>query len=190
MSVQFRTTFFKTVILLAAVSLSACATIRTGSHYDETTDFAAYRTFAWIDDIPYITEESSVRVSPLTLQKIQAAIQSELERMGYTYVPNRDEADFIIAYTIGTRDKIRVSSYPIDYPGNWGWHVRGSYFHIREISAHTYSEGTLGVDIFDGASNKPVWHGWAEKTISRADREDPEPVIREGVARLFENFPQ
>jgi hypothetical protein len=91
---------------------------------------------------------------------------------------------------VGTRDKIRVSSYPVNYPGTWGWHVYGSHYYIREVSAHSYTEGTLGVDIFDGKTNKPVWHGWAEKTISSSDRQNPDPLIKTGVAKLFESFPR
>lgn len=190
MSACYRKILICTVTLFTYGLLGACTTIQTGSHFDETTNFGAYRTFSWVDDEPYVTDESSIRVSPLTQQNVQDAIRNELIRSGHTYSDNRDEADFLVAYTVGTRDRIRVTSYPVDYPGNWGWHVYGSHYYIREFSAHSYTEGTLGVDIFDGKTSKPVWHGWVEKTISSSDRENPEPMIREGVARLFENFPE
>jgi hypothetical protein len=170
--------------------LVACATISTGSHYDETTNFGAYQTFAWIDEAPYVTDGSTVRISPLTQSKIQQAIQAQLEQGGYSFIEDRENADFVLAYTIGTRDKIRVTSYPASYHGSWGWHVNGSYYYTREISEHSYTEGTLGVDVFDGKSKKPVWHGWAEKTITESDREDPSSVIQEGVTKLFQSFPR
>jgi hypothetical protein len=126
----------------------------------------------------------------LSQSKIQDAIRSELERKGYSFTENRDEADFVVAYTVGTRENIRTSHYPVGYHGSWGWHVPGSYYYIRETTEHRYTEGTLGVDIFDNESKKPVWHGWAEKTITESDRADPSSVIREGVAKLFESFPR
>ncbi len=180
------------IITFLAVSgfLTACATISTGSHFDETTNFGAYQTFSWIDQVPYISDGSTVRISPLTQNKIQQAIQSQLEQTGYSFTEDRENADFVLAYTIGTRDKIRVDSYPVGYRGSWGWHVHGSYYYVREYSEHSYTEGTLGVDIYDGKSNKPVWHGWAEKTITESDREDPSSVIKEGVAKLFQSFPR
>ena len=170
--------------------LTACATISTGSHYDETTNFGNYKTFSWIDESPYITDSASIRISPLTQTKIQRSIKGELEQKGYTFTKEGKDADFVVAYTVGTRDKIRVTSYPAEYHGTWGWHVYGSHYYVREYSEHSYTEGTLGVDIFDGESKKPVWHGWAEKTITETDREDPTPVIQEGVAKLFHSFPQ
>lgn len=180
------------MMAITAVSafLTACSTISTGSHYDETTNFGAYQTFSWIDETPYISDESTVRISPLSQSKIQQAIRAELERKGYSFTDERNSADFVVAYTVGTRDTIRVSSYPVAYRGAWGWHVRGSYYYTHETMEHSYTEGTLGVDIFDGKSSKPVWHGWAEKTITESDREDPSSVIREGVAKLFESFPR
>jgi hypothetical protein len=184
--------FWPRLAILIACSgfLTACATISTGSHYDETTNFGAYRTFSWIDEVPYIGYDSADRVSPLSQSKIARAIRTQLEQKGYSFIDDRDNADFVVAYTIGTREKIRVSSYPVAYQGSWGWHVHGSYYYVREYSEHSYTKGTLGVDIFDGNSKKPVWHGWAEKTISESDRKNPDAIINEGVAKLFESFPR
>jgi len=180
------------MMTITAVSafLTACSTISTGSHYDETTNFGAYQTFSWIDESPYISDDSTVRLSPLTQSKIQQAIQAQLEEKGYSFVDDRRVADFVVAFTVGTREKISVTSYPVGYHGSWGWHVHGSYYYVREYSEHRYTEGTLGVDIFDGKSKKPVWHGWAEKTITESDREDPSSVIKEGVAKLFQSYPR
>jgi len=184
--------FWPRLSILVACSgiLSACETISTGSHYDETTNFGAYQTFAWIDEVPYISVESAYRVSPLSQSKIAQAIRIQLEQKGYSFLDDRENADFVVAYTVGTRDEIRVSSYPAGYRGAWGWHVYGSYYYVREYTEHSYTKGTLGVDIFDGESRKPVWHGWAEKAISESDRKDPDAVIQKGVAKLFESFPR
>lgn len=168
---------------------TGCATISVGSHYDETINFGAYRSFSWVAEDPYVGADNSPPVSPLAQEYIRTAIRDELEKKGYAFTGDRGNADFAVAYTVGTREKIRIDSYPADYRGPWGWHVPYSYYYYHDISAHSYTEGTLGVDIFDNETGKPVWHGWAEKTVSRADRDDPKPVIDEGVAKLFANFP-
>ena len=178
------------ILTVSTISLFGCTTLTTGSHYDETVNFGAYDSFSWVSDVPYVVDDRAIRVSPLTQSKIQQEIQSQLEHAGFSYTENRAAAGFLVAYTVGTRDRIEVSSYPVEYPGNWGWHVYGSHFYVREISEHSYTEGTLGVDIFDGETNKPVWHGWAEKTISASDRQNPGKLVESGVARLFKNFPR
>ena len=180
------------ITALIVSSLSGCATISTGAHYDETTNFGEYRTFAWIDADPYISSQNdtAIVISPLTRSKIQHAIHSGFASKGYEYVEDLSRADFVIAYTVGTRREVSVESYPETYNGPWGWHVRGSHYYVNEVSTHSYTKGTLGVDVFDGASNKPVWHGWAEKTVTESDRQDPGPAINESVAKLLESFPQ
>jgi len=66
--------------------VGACATISTGSHYDETNNFGLYKTFSWIDENPYINDVSTIRVDPLTQSKIQNAIQNQLEQKGYSFL--------------------------------------------------------------------------------------------------------
>jgi len=171
------------------ILISACVTIQTGSHFDETTNFGAYQSFSWIDEDPYISGEAAVLVSPLAQQQIKDAIHSQLEQKGYSFSQDRGNADFAVSYTVGTREKIRVDSYPIQYRGSWGWHVPYSYYSYRDVSTHSYTKGTLGVDIFDNESGKPVWHGWAEKTVTESDRQDPTESIEEGVKLLFADFP-
>jgi hypothetical protein len=176
--------------LLLVSLLSGCAAITSGSHFDETANFSAYETFSWIGDDPLISVDSSIPVSAMAKSMINSAIRGELTKKGYAYVDDRDDADFVVAYTIGTRENIRVDSYPVEFRGRWGWHVPYSYYHYREISAHSYTKGTLGVDVFDNDSRKPIWHGWAEKTVTQSDRQDPGPSINEGIRLLFESFPR
>jgi hypothetical protein len=52
-----------------------------------------------------------------------------------------------------------------------------------------YREGTLSIEIFDGATRQPVWHGRARKEITGADESDPQPVIRKAVAAILGKFP-
>ena len=61
--------------------------------------------------------------------------------------------------------------------------------YYPHVSEDTYTRGTLGIDIFDLESARPVWHGWAEETVTESDRRDPDRVIREGVAGIFADFP-
>jgi hypothetical protein len=177
-------------ILVLGILLSGCATIRTGSHQDETVAFSDYSTFAWIAENPLILgagEKSSI--SPLTQKKIVQAIENELSRKGFTYTEDPDQADFVVSYTVGTRERIDETSYPVAYRGAWGWHMYGRYYYQTEVVHRTYTEGTLGIDVFDGKTKQPVWHGWASKSVTSADREDPSPVIKKAVAAIIKRFP-
>lgn len=178
------------MLLIVAGTLGACATINTGSYADEDTDFGSYQSYSWIDDSPYIEAASDVRVNALALSMIESSMQAQLEQRGYQFIEDREAADLLVAYTVGTRERIRMESYPVGYRGHWGWHDPHSHYYFRHVSAENYTHGTLGVDIFDNETGKPVWHGWAEKTVTDDDRANPGPTIKDGIAKLFQSFPK
>jgi len=179
------------VLLFALILLqSGCATIKTGSYADESADFGTYQSFAWISSEPYVPAEGSKAISPLARSMINTAIREELQHQGFVFTNDREAADLLVAYTVGSRDKVQIDSYPVGYRGHWGWHTPHSHYFFRKVEARNYTEGTLGVDLFDNETGKPIWHGWAQKTVTEQDRADPAPVIKAGVAKLFAAFPE
>ena len=179
-----------TILVLGTLVLSGCATIRTGSHQDESAAFSDYSTFAWIADNPLILGAGDEPpISPLSQKKIVQAIEKELAQKGFIHTEDPNEADFVVSYTVGTRERIDETSYPVAYIGTWGWHMYGRYYYQTEVAHRTYTEGTLGIDVFDGKTKQPVWHGWASKSVTSADREDPSPAIQKAVAAIIKRFP-
>lgn len=179
------------LLLTAVIALtSGCASIRSGAHQDPAADLTTYRSFAWIDSDPLVVSaESTAAVSPLTRRKIMAALRASFEERGYDYRDDPAAADFVIAFTVGTREKIDRSSYPIVYRGDWDWHPYSGFYPHAGYEAHSYTEGTLGVDIFDARTRQPVWHGWASKRVRQADIDDPSPAIDIAAHAIAERFP-
>ena len=178
------------VVFLLGAFLTGCATVKSGAHHDELASFDDYQSFAWIADNPLILGDSDQPpISPLARKEIVRSIKDELTGKGFNYLQNPDQADFVVAYTVGTREKIVSTSYPTAYRGAWGWHLYGRYYYQTEVEHRTYTEGTLGIDVFDGKSKEPVWHGWASKSVTSADRNDPSPAIQKAVAAIIKRFP-
>lgn len=178
------------IALLLGVMITGCAAIKSGAHQDESVSFDNYQTFAWIADDPLTLGAGETSpLSPLSQKNVTEALKNELRAKGFRHVMERDQADFVLSYTLGTREKIDDTSYPSDYRGTSGWHLFGRYYHTTKVRHYKYTEGTLGVDIFDGGSKQPVWHGWASKEILISDRENPTPAIREAVAEILGHFP-
>ncbi len=169
--------------------LAGCATVETGSYSDPGADFTGFRTFAWIGESAHVSSAIEPVASPLIHAMIAARIRDNLVAHGYTYTDDRDDADMLVSYTIGTRDKLRMDAYPEDFRGHWGWHRPYSHYYFRHVEREQYTQGTLGVDIFDNASGRPVWHGWAQKAVTEKDRRDPQEAIERGIDRLFASFP-
>jgi hypothetical protein len=159
-----------------ALLLAACATkpeIR--SDYDRSANFATYHTFTIMQrQHPGIQD-------PLVAIHVEEAITQELQRRGYVLVADSTTADFTVDFTLGTKDRIAINSYPGPYAGPLFW---GS-----GIDVHQYSEGTLSIDVFDQRTERPVWHGSAQKELVHKDLDQPSAATREAVSSVLARFP-
>lgn len=174
---------------LLLLGLGACATLRVGSDYDHSANFAGYHTFAWMP--PHTQAYDSP--NPLVVQRAHDAIEAALTAKGYQLVNDPTAADFVVDFTIGSRERTDIRSYPAPYGGPW-WYGGYSYwwgapYWGSEVDVRQYREGTLSVDVFDGHSHRPVWHGWARKELTRADIEHSAGSIREAVDSVLARFP-
>ena len=129
---------------------------------------------------------TTIEISPLSVRRLKDAIESELAEKGFENATNAREADFVISFTVGARDKTDVDADP-DYCGDtWQWNPP---YCGCSVEIYTYTEGMLGIDIFDGQTREPVWHGWARKRITDADVRDPKPVIERVAKAILSSFP-
>jgi len=170
---------------LAALALIGCATLQVGSDYDKSVSFANYHAFALMQ------REHKDTDNPLVPVRAEDAIRDELTRRGYQLVSDPASADFVVDFTIGSQERTQVTSYPYPYAGPWwgGGYWWGGPYWGGGIDTYTYQEGTLSIDVFDGHTHRPVWHGWAKKTLSRSDIEHSEGPIKQAVAQVLGKFP-
>jgi hypothetical protein len=173
------------LIATAAVVLAGCVSIRVGNDYDRSADFSGFHRFA------LMSREHHGSRNPLVVQRARDAIEAELTGKGFGFSSDPAEADFVVDFTIGSRERTDVESYPSAYMGPywgysgwWGYHYWGNEIDVRQ-----YREGTLSIDVFDTHSHKPVWHGWAEKELTQRDLEHSEGPIRAAVKAVLSTFP-
>ena len=72
------------------------------------------------------------------------------------------------------------------FGGGFGW--RGFGDGTINISEQDYKEGTLVIDIYDGKTEKLLWRGSAEGTLSDKAAKN-ENKLEKAVAKMFRNFP-
>jgi hypothetical protein len=186
---RFRPAARWTSAIGSALLLVACATLRVGSDYDPSASFASYHTFAWMP--PHTNRHDSP--NPLVAQRAHDAIQAALAAKGYELVSDTARADFVVDFTIGSHERTDLRSYPAPYAGPWfgGYYSSwwGAPYWGSELDVRQYREGTLSVDVFDGHTHRPVWHGWARKELTHEDIEDSAGAIREAVDSVLARFP-
>ncbi len=184
------------LVLVTALLLSGCVTgFKAESDFDPSHDFNKYQSFAWISDNPMKVGEGVTIANPLLEPRIMAAMETALTAKGYRKAAYRKDADFVVSFTIGARDKIRVDSYPsmslgysAGYPSHWRW---GAAYHCcaNETRVREYTTGVLAMDVFDVKEKRPVWHGVASKSITQADRKNVEQTVNAAVAAIMTGFP-
>jgi hypothetical protein len=177
------------IIVILILAISGCAATPPASvDFDTDVNFANFQSFTWLSENPMkvssIAEEPRESLQPNVMQ----AIRNHLESSGYRFVTARQEADFLLSFTVGSRELINRDSYPsmsTDPGGRWGWGT--ALYSGGENSA--YRQGMLAIDVFDAKAQRPVWHGRYGKNLRASDREEMPRVIDEAVASILADFP-
>jgi len=189
-----RRSVFCTVLILTL--LGACAsTFKASYDHDSSNDFLNYQSFTWLSKNPMKVGQTAEVLNPMLQPRIMSALENGLVAKGYKYVIEAKDADFVLSFTIGSREEIKVDSYPSmsagygrAYPGHWGW--GGAYYgYGTETQVRQYTKGMLAVDIFDVKERRPVWHGVATKTINDSDRDNLEATVKAAVDAILAGFP-
>ena len=188
--------------LLIVLGISACATtLKSTVDVADHAEFGELRTYAWITNQPmFVSNAASPEVvNPLNEQRIRTAVEEQLQNKGYQKV-TIDQADFVVAFTLGARERVRVQQYYNDFGYNYyGYHHgfsrfgrfgrfgRGFNGFGSSVSVRTFTEGTLVMDIFENAEKEAIWHGSASKRLSRDN--GTRELIDEAVTALLAEFP-
>ena len=184
------------ILVTAFLGLTACATgFKATYDSDPAHDFSGYQTFAWISPNPMIVGPTNRVPNPLLEPKIMAAVEGVLTTRGYRKVEDPETADFALSFTVGSREEIKVNSYPATYAGygyggGWGW--GGPYYGMgmaTETQVRQYQKGMLALDVFDVKERRPVYHSVAEKSITDSDRKKIDETIQAAVSAVLEAFP-
>ncbi|WOJ93739.1 DUF4136 domain-containing protein [Congregibacter variabilis] len=178
------------IILFLGVSLAlvGCASFDTHSDFDPQITFSDYQYFTWAEDRQWVQARNvgDHIISALNLQRIENAIVNELMSKGFQKADRREQADFLIAFTVGVRDKLDIDRYPVAYQERW---VRHWPYYWDSVTVHSYAEGTLAIDVYDRVSGRPAWHGIASKRITNADTEHATESISAAVNAILRKFP-
>ena len=162
--------------------LAACAT-RPIVHtdFDPAAAFTTYRTYAWRHQ-PEVS-------NPLVRQRLIAAIDEQLRAKGWRQVPEA-QADIALVGNVATRQEQSLDTFygGPDW-GGWGW--RGGWGFgagYRSARTHTFTVGTLVLDMFDTRTKQAVWRGTAEGTVPDTPAKT-NAAVQSAVTRMFAKFP-
>lgn len=188
----------KSLIVLLTIVVASCAsTYEAKVDFDKNSkiDTSNYKTFAWLTSGKIMAPAEDI--NPVMKIRVDEEIEQAFIMKGYKLIADSEKADFAISYTVGNRDKIKVTNYPATYNSGFGWgrgyyggYYGGMYGSTIATESHVrqYTEGKLAIDIYDVKSHQPVWHGWAVKRITSDDKEAPSAAVKGVVNQVVAQF--
>ncbi|GGI55723.1 DUF4136 domain-containing protein [Winogradskyella haliclonae] len=179
-------------LLLLAVLMSSCSSVRVASDYDKETQFNDYKTFAFFK--PGIDK---AEISDLDKRRILKAVEAELMAKGMTKSENPD-----MLVSIFTKSNQRVDIYNNAWGvGAWGWGGFGRWgwgpgwgawgpgFGWGGNNVSTRTEGILFVDFIDANKKQLIWQGSGTGYLATKNVEKKEARIKEFVSAMMTKYP-
>jgi len=160
------------------VGIIGCSSMRVSIDYDRDVNFAKYKTFKWIPHKPKVRPRRLLNHS-LVEKRIKSAVERELSAKGCQKATG-GKPDFLIAYHIGAKNKVDVTTYGYRYGPRGRWWG-------RYVAVERYKEGTLILDFVDPELKQLVWRGTAVGAIHY-----PETVgekMDQAVEKILSKFP-
>ena len=174
------------LLMLAIVVWSAFSTVaqaqKTSAAFDETANFASYKTFAF--------DKSGAR-NPFVDKLIVEAVERELTSRGLTKVT--DAPDVKVVYLAGTGMDVRVGNVPFYHVVNpaYSGMVGSATMNMWDVTT-----GTLVIDLLDRKSDRVVFRGTITDVLQRAPSADLKADAKivskpfnKGVAKIFKKYP-
>lgn len=185
------------LVLLVAACTSSPPPLTTVARHNPAIDITQYQTFAWIAEDPLVGSRGLL--TDRNKKRIEDNIVANLQAKGYQMVANRDEADFVVSYTRGSRRTLTKASYPETYSAGWSWN-EPYYADVRDMradrveysstsTASVYIENSIAVDIFDVRARELSWQGAAHKELTAEERKNPAEFLVKVVDDIFKPFP-
>jgi hypothetical protein len=155
----------------------------THYNYDRGANFAAYRTYQWVD-IP-----GGAVPDQLIDRDIKRAVDEQLAQKGLTRVEKN--ADLYVGYqaVVALEKGVNLNGSS-DNLGGWGPWGGGWRTGSVQGQTSTIPVGILLVDLYDPAKKQLIWRGDATKAIDL--KKDPDKNYRnlqKAMAKLFKNYP-
>ncbi|MDR9458030.1 MAG: DUF4136 domain-containing protein [Salegentibacter sp.] len=167
------------VLLLLAVFLTSCSSVRVASDYDREADFNSYQTYAFFK--PGIDK---AEISDLDKKRILRAIESEMQAKGFT---KSDNPDMLVSIFTKTNENINIyQNNMMGWGYGWGWHPW--YWGSGYNTVSRTSEGTLYIDLIDAEDKELVWQGMGTAALAREVNKKQER-INEIVQKILEKYP-
>ena len=171
------------VCLMASLMVACVSPPEAQVDYNRSYDFSSVRKIA-LQPIDR-TAASTVIISDMQIDRINAAVREELQRRGLVVVADNADADMLLAWHLVTQERTDVRNFNTSAGYNcWNCGIGGG-FSVRQ-----YTQGTFIVDMIDPIKLRSVWRSTFESRMRTQTDPAKAAATREAAAQaIFVGFP-
>jgi hypothetical protein len=163
-----------TTLTLGLAPVTAFAQ-KVTTDWDKAVSFSGFQTYAWT------TGTVPAGASPLTVQRLQSAVEAELSAIGLVKVDANP--DVLVALHGSTTEEVSLQTTGYGYGAGWRYGGGSSSTYVDKVL-----RGMIMVDVIDAKAKKLVWRATAADTVSDNPQKN-EKKIHKAVAKMFEKYP-
>lgn len=178
----------------AFLTLEACNSLPVRTDINPAMSVANCHSYAFADEHVANADQPSAFGNPLNADRLRTAIEFNLAAKGIPKALDRQSAECVVGYAMGTRQVFN------DYYGNygigWGW---GGGWGGRGFGAfggglgydgpYVRDETRISVDLFDAKSRTPIWHASVSQSVSDLTGPNAVEKINTAATAIFSKFP-
>lgn len=186
-----------------ATTAAACSSgIRVNTVVAPGADLSGLHTFyvltapARRPDAPQLPQDDPMLDNSITNRGLRSDLGQAFQARGYGSA-DRDQADFVVAYYAGTKDKFETTYWGPEWdpawsyrywgrPGlAWPWYAGPVPANVQ-ITEHT--EGQVVIDVIDAHTRQLVWRGQGVAAVSN-NPEKYRAELNEAATKIVAKFP-
>jgi hypothetical protein len=180
--------------LVALSVLSGCRSMKVTIEQGEEYNFAALKTFQWIDGPEEILDDADTYINI----NIQKALNTQLIKLGLKQVLNAAEADIQVAYYVKLREQEEYASNSnrdeSDFSGGFVYSRDSKSWAYKEresdLTVYAVEIGTLTVLLYNADTGDRIWRGNLKTHIDRSHPEEQRRnLINDAAEKLIGRLP-
>ena len=153
-----------TIVIVLVAGTVAAAKMKAYVGYDQNTDFATLKTFAYFETLDTSVADSA----PPVHEMMKLLIINQLQDAGMKQV--QDDPDVYVTYHTNEHQAMKMNVTLYQYHYSYGWYWSPLWGSGMDVSS--FSRGTLVVDVWRPDTEELIWRGVVVGVVP----DDPSPA--------------
>jgi hypothetical protein len=170
------------------IGLVGCQTFNVRTDWDPTVSFTEFQQYFWVEP-PEVEGASPFADNTLLRKRLRFAIEDELARRGMRSTDRREDANFLVTYSVILEEQLRVDGYSTAAGGAYPYRYAGYGSVYSTANIRKFQQSTLIIDFLDQSNDDLLWRGWGTGIVRTRDRNAGNDRLARGVEAVLNAFP-